>query len=782
MRNEELTAVFLSEDYVFENDGPETRSVVITVRLPNRETLRCRGLAADGSFSKGLQYRLFGHYSNHAKYGRQFAFNSFVEETPLDPEAVVSYLMQCRGPERGSISMRVAEALVEKYGVDAVQRLIDNPAEAAEGIKLWDATKAGIAAKILGTQRLTQRTKIDLIQLFDGFKFPKKTVDAAIRKFGAAASSEIRQNPFLLCSFRGIGFKLADQLYCSLCREKYGNDSEKLAEAMAGPFRQMHALWDTVSTETRSTGSTWHATLHMVGRLNGLIGPRANAKQAIEDAEREAILRLSPCQKFIALESAASHELDIAMAVGNAKMSGSLEWPTIADIARQAPDGKPLSGHQLAAIEIATSQRYGCLQGSPGVGKTFSVACIVKAIMEQHGIENVGVAAPTGKAAVRMTQAMVSNGVHVQACTIHRMLQVKTGGEGGGWSFHHNAKNPLPFRFLVIDESSMIDTDLMAALLRACSVQCHILLVGDSNQLPPVGHGRPFLDLQEVLPTGRLTEIRRNSGLIVQCCASIRDDRKFLSVPQMDLDRGDNLILVNSPDEDSIRTVERLLDGAQRLTNNVVDDVQILCAKNDRRVELNKMLQELLNGNKTQVKGNPFRVGDKIVCVKNGAYPDAHDKLQTHFVANGELGSVREINPGRMVVLLQDPIREVIVTYSAASTEGQPAEGEQARGAVGDWDLGYCLSGHRSQGSQWPWVIVLIDRAGAMVQSRNWTYTVISRAERATFVVGTAATIDQSMRRDGLTGRVTLLVDDIRRISGARRRLTVDEVFSGAVT
>jgi exodeoxyribonuclease V alpha subunit len=151
-------------------------------------------------------------------------------------------------------------------------------------------------------------------------------------------------------------------------------------------------------------------------------------------------------------------------------------------------------------------------------------------------------------------------------------------------------------------------------------------------------------------------------------------------------------------------------------------------------------------------------------------------------VANGELGSVREINPGRMVVLLQDPIREVIVTYSAASTEGQPAEGEQARGAVGDWDLGYCLSGHRSQGSQWPWVIVLIDRAGAMVQSRNWTYTVISRAERATFVVGTAATIDQSMRRDGLTGRVTLLVDDIRRISGARRRLTVDEVFSGAVT
>lgn len=782
MRNEELTAVFLSEDYVFENDGPETRSVVITVRLPNRETLRCRGLAADGSFSKGIQYRLFGHYSNHAKYGRQFAFNSFVEETPLDPEAVVSYLTQCRGPERGSISTRVAEALVEKYGVNAIDRLVDNPVEAAEGIKLWDATKAGIAAKILGTQRLTQRTKIDLIQLLDGFKFPKKTVDAAIRKFGAAASSEIRQNPFLLCSFRGIGFKLADQLFCSLCREKYGNDSEKLAQAMAGPFRQMHALFDTVSTETRSTGSTWHATPYMTGKLHGLIGTRTNAALAIQDGQREGILRLSNCGKWIALESSAAHEQDIACAVGHAKLSGSLEWPTIAEVAAQAPPEKPLSGHQLAAIEIALSQRYGCLQGSPGVGKTFSVACIVKAIMEQHGMENVGVAAPTGKAAVRMTQAMVSNGVPVQACTIHRMLQVKTGGEGGGWSFHHNAKNPLPFRFLVIDESSMIDTDLMAALLRACSVQCHILLVGDSNQLPPVGHGRPFLDLQEVLPTGRLTEIRRNSGLIVRCCAAIRDEQKFLSVPAMDLERGENLVLVNSADEDSVLTVESLLEGAQRLTANVIDDVQILCAKNDRRVELNKVLQELLNPHRTQVKGNPFRVGDKVVCVKNGSYPDAQDKLATHFVANGELGSVREINPGKMIVLLQDPIREVIVTYSAASTEGQTADGEQARGAVGDWDLGYCLSGHRSQGSQWPWVIVLVDRAGAMVQSRNWTYTVISRAERATFVVGTSATIQQSMRRDGLTGRVTLLVDEIRRISGARRKLTVDEVFSGVVT
>ena len=123
-----------------------------------------------------------------------------------------------------------------------------------------------------------------------------------------------------------------------------------------------------------------------------------------------------------------------------------------------------------------------------------------------------------------------------------------------------------------------------------------------------------------------------------------------------------------------------------------------------------------------------------------------------------------------------------VVLANGSMSSNQSGEGEQSRGAVGDWDLGYCLSGHRSQGSQWPWVIVLVDRAGAMVQSRNWTYTVISRAEKATFVVGSPSTVQQSMRRDGLTGRVTLLVDEIRRISGARRKLTVDEVFAGAVT
>jgi exodeoxyribonuclease V alpha subunit len=247
----------------------------------------------------------------------------------------------------------------------------------------------------------------------------------------------------------------------------------------------------------------------------------------------------------------------------------------------------------------------------------------------------------------------------------------------------------------------------------------------------------------------------------------------------MNLETGDNLILVQCADEAASATVESLLESAQRLTANVVDDVQVLCAKNDRRVAMNQQLQAMLNPNKVTVKGNPFRVGDKIVCTKNGAYPDAHDKLVTHFVANGELGSVRSIQPGRMVILLQDPIREVIVTYSAASSEKPEGEGDQPRGAVGDWDLGYCLSGHRSQGSQWPYVIVLVDRAGAMVQSRNWVYTVISRAERATLVVGTAATIQQSMRRDGLTGRVTLLVEEIRRISGAREKPDISEIFAG---
>jgi exodeoxyribonuclease V alpha subunit len=452
----------------------------------------------------------------------------------------------------------------------------------------------------------------------------------------------------------------------------------------------------------------------------------------------------------------------------------------VAEIVANAPDGRPLSPHQLDAIQIALSGRLACLQGSPGVGKTFSVACIVKAIVKAHGMTSVAIAAPTGKASVRVGQSLLANGVEIGASTIHRLLQVGATNPDGGWGFVHGKRNPLPFKFLIVDESSMIDTDLMASLVNACTREMHVLFVGDSNQLAPVGHGRPFLDLQSIVPTGYLTEIRRNSGRIVQACAEIRDHRRFDCSQKLDLEAGENMVLIPTDDEQSQGRIEGAVDSlVRRFGLDPLNDLQILCGRNTTRQALNKLLQSKLNADGYQVKGNPLRIGDKIVCVKNGKYPDPEDRMVQHFVANGELGRVVDIKPGRMTIALQDPERMILVAHAIQSDDATDNAADDAqdtqRGAVGDWDLGYCLSVHRSQGSQWPFVILLAERSAAMVQSRNWVYTGISRAERATIVIGQRQTLDASMRRDGISDRVTHLVESAGVHSA--RRVNVDELF-----
>jgi exodeoxyribonuclease V alpha subunit len=766
--NFELTATWRGERHAF-GDDPQRRMVIGDGRLLDRKGVTLRGNAAPGALIEGLTYRFFGQYKTHPKYGSQFQFSSFVEEAPVDEDSVIAYLTQCKGPERGSVSQRVATLLVNKYGIEAVDKLIESPAEAAEGIAQWTAEKAGIAAKILREQRGTQRTKMDLIQILDGSRAPKRTVDRAIKEWGTAAAAKVRENPFVLCRFPGIAFQLADQIYQRLQRATCKDNHAAYQTAMAALCRQVEALTDAVSRETRSSGSTWHAIGWASSKLRAVL---SGAEPRFEEALAECRVtgRLQTRDGFVALHQCAEHELDVADFCGDVVARNAvIDWPAIKAIELQAPADKPLSDHQLDAIVAATNGRIGCLQGSPGVGKTFSVACIVKALLKSHGAETVAVCAPTGKAAVRVTQSLAANGVDLTASTIHRLLGVAS-ESGEGWSFVHNSQNPLTQRFLIVDESSMIDVDLMAALLRACTKTTHILFVGDDNQLPPVGHGRPFSDLQKIVPTGRLTEIRRNSGRIVQTCAEIRDHRKFSAAVTMDLPNGENLVLYECSEPDAADVMLGLVQWLAPHCEDVVEQVQIVCGKNDRRKALNGMLQKALNSAGACHEGNPFRIGDKIVCLANGTYPDAEEKTVAHFVANGELGRVLRIQPGRMVVALSDPQRSVLVTHAAVREDDrQTSEGEESsRGALGDWDLGYCLSVHRSQGSQWRFVIVVADRAAAMVQSRQWVYTAISRAERATLVIGQRATLEQSMRREGISGRKTMLVELCNRHTAAR--------------
>jgi len=769
MKNSELIGVFLGEDYVFDNGQPDRRCVVGSVRLLDKSIVKIRGYASETDLSDNVTYRFYGHNRSHPKYGPQFNFNSFVEEDPVDEESVIAYLETCRKPERGSITRRVALALFEAFGVTAIERLKADPVGAAEAVKQWDAAKAALAAQYLSAQAGTQSCKLDLITLLNGRGFPKKTTDRAIKLWGAAAARVVRQDPYELTKLAGIGFKGADKLYCDLARQECKTD-EEYQMALAAIHRQGLCAAYAVSSESRQSGSTWlpigfakAAVLSNVSRVH------ATPDKAIEWAVSEGNLVVR--DGFCAVARMALHELEIGEFVTGSEQGN--DWPSIDLIESMAPADKPLSQHQLDAITIALSERLGCLQGSPGTGKTFSVSAIVKAIIHKFGRDAIAAAAPCGKAGVRMTQSMRANGVDITATTTHRLLQVETAEGEDGWGFHFNEQNPLPQRFLILDEQSMKDCSLLASLLRACTPSTHILFVGDTGQLAPVGHGRPFFDLQQCVPTGKLTEIRRNSGRIVKACAEIRDRNSITFSEKLDIDGGENLILIQCSDEDQPQILEQLIakiDAQHIVPRNlsVIDDLQILTGKNDgspvARKPLNKMLQQVLNPDGDRIQGNPFRVNDKIVDLKNGKYPDAEDQNEEHFVANGELAKAKDIKPGRMVVEVQDPKRSILICHAPVQENEQGIDDSEntAKGAVGDWDLGYCLSTHRSQGSQWPFVIVMADSKGAMVQSRQWLFTAISRAEIATFVIGQKQVVNAMLKRDGISGRKTFLVERVR--------------------
>lgn len=778
MKNADLIGVWLSTDRVFDN-GPERRCVIGTVRRLDGSRVVVRGYATEDEIQDGVTYRFFGHIRTHHKYGPQFNFNSFTEEEPCDEDSVIAYLETCGKPTRGSITKRVARALFEAFGVEAIDRLKADPVGVSQVIKQWDAAKASLASEYLISQSGTQKSKLSLIVLLNGRGFPKKTIDRAIKEWGAKAADNVRDNPYCLMTLPGIGFKGADKLYCDLAREK-ANSNEEYHASLASIHRQGLCASYAVQCESRSSGSTWLPIGFAKSAVRKTVGgTAADPDKAIEWAVMNGNLTVK--EDHVAISRMALHELEIAEFI--TMSAEGFSWPECDEVCGFSPPGKPLSDHQRDAISVALStDRISCIQGSPGVGKTFAVACIVKAIIANYGRDSIAVAAPTGKAAVRVGQSMAANGVDLPTSTIHRLLQVE-GESAGGWSFHFNQQNALPYRFIIIDESSMIDVDLMASLLRACTPTTHILFVGDIHQLAPVGHGRPFYDLQRVIPTGHLREIHRFSGRIVKSCAEIRDYQTITFSPKLDIEAGENLPLIEVPQDLQTKAMENLIANLERETSDIIEEVQILTGKNDgsnvARKPLNILLQKILNPHGESIQGNPFRVGDKIVCLKNGQYINTRDQLDQHFVANGELGRVLEILPGRMVVSLRDPSRTILITHAPVQeNEREVADSEDIqRGTVGDWDLGYCLSVHRSQGSQWKYVIVQIDKAGAMVQSRNWVYTAISRAEVATFVIGSKQIISQSLRKDGISDRKTFLVERIKR-QRLVQTVNYDDLFS----
>lgn len=729
-------------------------------------------VAGIGSFhemlAEGVEYRFFGEWGEY-KGQRQFRWNSYVVMEEQSPNGIVSYLASF-GAGYG-IGQKRSMDIYRMFGEDSLRMVREEPEKVAAAIPGLKVQNVQIMAGRMQAVQGTERLRSELMGILYRKGFPRSLPDKLIEVFGNRAVEEVRQNPFVLMGFSGCGFLRCDGLYLDLGLPK------------DDPIRQAYCIHHVICQQMLK-GHTWCRALDLLEDFLRLC-PGGCLKIALEDSrERELIctMRLNSCGEisssdgdlYVADYDTAESEWTIAdVVVRQLSHHGDVvRWPVPESIADITP-------HQREVLHHVFGGRIGILSGSPGTGKTYLTARVCRRCIELFGEDEVVCAAPTGKAAVRLTESLRAAGVGLTAKTCHSILKPIT-TDGAKWEFEHDHENPLLWKVIVVDESSMVDTNLMASLMDALPESSLLLLVGDVNQLPPVGPGAPLRDLiASGVPCGELEEILRNSGGITESCRMIRLDEPWSG--------GDNLFLRTSATlpERQLNEIMNILKDEYDRGLDPVWDCQIMVPVNKKsqvsRVMLNQVLQGKLNQSKGD--GGPLLLNDKVVNLKNERY-NTLDREKV-WVANGELGRVVDMNEKCWFILLEIPrenedLSTVVIERprkKKKASEDDDAKEEDNNTLTGtNWDLAYAMTVHKCQGSDWPVAITVLDEyAGAsFVYCRAWIYTAISRAKDRAYIIGSKFKADGMCRINRMQERKTMLVEGINQL---RTRSHIDHVM-----
>lgn len=803
-RNLEIIATYRSERFRFEN--ADSTVIIGSAQLSpqSRETARAvgvddsyitiKGESDEGDLEKGGVYRFLGQWKDYhnKRIGtkeKQFCFATFVQHVAPDRQSLIDYLSHA-GKGNG-VGPRKAAILVDKFGIDEVLEKCRQPLEiiSAIGVKQDQAERF---AEYLAEQKAIESALLDLDSLLAGKGFPKSLPRKLVKEFGNEAAQIVTDDPFTLMQFKGVGFKKADNLWNLL--RKPANDVHRLAMC----------LWYGMSSDT--SGSTWFPARVAVERLSREVGCEIDYRGAIlhgkelaETAkhhygaisstrtdtdgypqENGPVLWLSEHRNdqreqsivdvvSFASQEASNHALTVSDGFQRVEKTSYSLWPDI-DSVQNASD------HQREQLRNAIggeNSPVAILTGSPGTGKTFVVAQLLRTIIRQGrvGVADIIVGAPTGKAAVRLTETFQQAGLPITARTWHSHL------------FRLDAENNerLSCKLMISDETSMCDIELMHRVFSARPAGAHVLLVGDPFQLPPVGCGAPFRDMIDsgAIPSGHLTKIERNAGEIVEICARIRDGQRWddlLNIPGGNVHSN----LCRSP-EGQIEQLETLVRRHDKW------EAQVLVPVNDKspvsRKVLNDRLQKLLNVDGEPVSGTKFRIGDKIVCTQNGWYQvsgelseqidqtDINDRSEVR-IANGELAEVVNLHPRGFIAKLESPKRHVIVSVGKdsgkdAATDGEDSQVETTTEETSKesspgglkWELGYALSCHKAQGSEFPFVYIVIDEypGARTICDASWVMTAISRARQECYLIGNPETAQRWCKTWKIGDRKTFL-------------------------
>ena len=713
------------EDIIYEN--PDNGYTVFEISGGGTVTVVC-GIV--GELHAGESVVCRGKYENHATYGRQFHAQECETDMPKDLEAVYAFLASGSLPYIGA---RTANKIIDKFGAAALEVIANDPAQLTliPGISADKADRIQQEFKRMFGMR-------ELIAYLAQFEISPRRAMEVFRTFGPGAMTAIQQNPYLLCGEPlQLDFRHADSI--AQYYQMAGDCAQRLEAALLRTLRHNAGNGHTCLPRAQllATASNFiHQPPEKLDEaLARCLGAETLAEKTFDGTEYIYLPDLLAAEQDIA------DRLALLTKRGKQTAHGLDKNIQILELAQ----GFAYAPLQREAIRKAMTENCLVLTGGPGTGKTTTVNAILS--LYEALYDRVALCAPTGRAAKRLSEL-----THHSASTIHRLLEVDY--STGSVRFIHNEKNLLKYDVIILDEMSMVDVKLFQALLAAARYHCRIIMVGDADQLPSVGPGNILGEILRagVVPTVRLTDIFRQAqqSLIVQNAHRIVEGH----MPQKGGPK-DDFFMIESTGLACQKLVCDLVSS--RLPKaygfDPVKDIQVLCPTKvgpTGSVELNRRLQEILN---PPMRGKPqigteknakiLRLGDKVMQIKND-YDITYERDGAEAgvgAYNGDLGIITAVDPdARAVTVMMDDRKYV---YSA----DQLAELEPA----------YAVTVHKSQGSEFPAVILPVADVPARLCYRNLLYTGVTRARKLCVLTGTARTeeamvrnVRQNMRYSGL--------------------------------
>ncbi len=667
-----------------------------------------------GELYEGERFTFSGRWETHPTYGRQFRIESAVGSVPETAEDMLSFLSS--GIIKG-VKEKTAQKIVSSFGSESFDVIENEPSRLA---KINGISKAK-AMQISQTFRRLKDERNAVIML-EKYGLKANECMRIFKKFGRKSADIVERNPYQLCNLDvGMDFDRASAI------------AECLPKKPDGIYRICEGIIYVMRHNLISNGHTCLPRVSLVDTASDFLGcAKDDAEIAVDTLkDNKRLIQESVFAKdmlflpemYEAERGSAEQILFISKFAGKA-------FP---DMEEQIKNAEVIGGvvyneRQRLAIKLAVEKGILILTGGPGTGKTTTLRGILR-VFEDLGLE-VALAAPTGRAAKRMSELTGK-----EAVTIHRLLEVEW-DEDDRQKFKRNKRNPITAQALIVDELSMVDSLLFSSLLDALPIGCRLVMVGDSNQLPPVGAGNVLHDMidSKTLPVVELDEVFRQameSMIITNAHAIVSGEMPELSKTDRDF------FFVNKRmPADAAKTISELC--SERLPKaygySPFDDIQVLCPSKKGEtgtVNINKMLQAVINPAAPSKKEHTFgtrvfRTGDKLMQTKNNYDIEWESGDKTgQGVFNGDIGILEKIDEDEMILCVRFDDRLAKIPFEFSS----------------DMDFAYAVTIHKSQGNEFPAVIIPVTGINMYLQYRNLLYTAVTRAREIIILVGTAETV-----------------------------------------